>query len=68
MDGAKCVFRTRVAEYVYETEEQREIHVKFMKRHGWRVGSQSRRLKPDKNIFNATDEDYEWFGRFMQDY
>lgn len=50
--------------FTYENELEREKHISAMKQLGWKVGPQSKRLKEEVNIWNATDEDYEWIAVF----
>lgn len=66
MTGVKKVSHQENVEYVYEDEEIRTEHIKFMTMHDWSVGSRQMRLKDGVHIASATDEDYEWYAEFWR--
>lgn len=52
-------------EYIYETKEEREDHIKLMEERGWHEdGGKARILKDGTNAFYPTSEDYVWYARF----
>jgi hypothetical protein len=66
IEGIKRILHQEIMEFVYESEEQRAIHIKYMEKEGWRAGSQVKRMKPDAHIMTATEDDYEWFAEFWK--
>lgn len=60
----KQVLNISSQEFIYDSKEIREKHVSAMKKSGWTVGAKVRRIKNDVSIFNATEDDYEWFAEF----
>lgn len=66
MKPVQCVFYQELKQYVYESNEQREIHVEKMNEEGWRVGDQVRRLKGEASLYSANDDDFEWFAEFRK--
>jgi len=66
MKGAKEISYKEIAEYTYESEEQRNSHIEFMSMHGWNVGGQLKRMKESASMMTATDDDYEWYGEFYR--
>jgi len=55
-----------VREYVYESREERERHIKTMDSQGWMESGTVKRIKPDVNIMTATENDYEWYAHFQR--
>lgn len=60
----KQVLNLSVQEFTYDSEETREEHVAAMEKSGWTAGAKVKRLKSNVSIFNATEDDYEWFAAF----
>ena len=57
----KKVRHYEVAEYTYETKEERDMHVATMYIDGQRDEGQRRKLKEGVSIIDATKDDYEWY-------
>lgn len=53
--------------YTYETEEEREDHVKFMEMHGW-VDSGKRKQFTGKLLIDNTKnpDNYTWYAEFYR--
>jgi len=66
MENVQLVKHEETIEFIYESREQREIHVKYMESQGWYAGSKIKRLKPEVSLLNATDEDREWYCEFYK--
>lgn len=68
MDYVKKVGHQEVVMFVYESEEQREGHIKQMKKQGWSVGSEVARLKRKAHLMTASENDYEPYAKFTKYY
>jgi hypothetical protein len=55
-----------VKEFTYESRVKRDYHVAEMEQEGWTESGKVRRLKPNASLFNATENDYEWFAQFSR--
>ena len=57
------LFSMRIEEYKYDTQEEREEHVKQMKAKGYEVSW--RKKRSDDSIWKD-DREYYWFGEFSK--
>lgn len=65
MEGLKLIETT--VEYLYESEDFREKHIKLMEQEGWLdISGVGRRVKDGVNRVTAKKEDYEWYGCFIK--
>lgn len=65
MNGIRLAVKQE--EYFYETEKQRDEHVKTMTEQGWMnmSGATRRIVKCGVNRLKAKDEDYVWYACFQ---
>lgn len=54
--------RTIIEEYFYDTEEEREEHIKLMEQNGWECTGQVR-YDVNKSFDNP---DYRWYGQYFK--
>jgi hypothetical protein len=65
MEGLKLIETT--VEYLYETKDLREKHIKLMEQEGWKdISGAGRRVKDGRSRVLAKEEDYEWYGCFIK--
>lgn len=62
----KKVFSQCVEEYIYDTEEERELHVYQMENKGWEDMGSRRCLKEGVSIFDVKEDDYQWYAKFIR--
>jgi hypothetical protein len=55
-----------VKEFTYESKIKRDYHVAEMELEGWQESGRKRRLKPEVNLLNATENDYQWYAHFYR--
>lgn len=65
-DEVKQVSGFEEKSFTYSSRTKRDIHVEQMTEQGWEESGQVRRLKPGVSLFDATEQDYEWFARFQR--
>lgn len=59
----KLKLRTIIEEYFYDTEEEREDHVKIMEKDGWECSGQVRK---DVSGSYYKPSDYRWYGKYFK--
>jgi hypothetical protein len=59
----KQLSKVSILEYKYESEEERENHVNYMKSQGWECSGQVR--KSDDSLMDK-ERVYYWYGRFLK--
>jgi hypothetical protein len=59
----KKISKTDIIRYRYDSEEEREMHVKYMEHLGYECTGQLR--KTDDSLHEANKE-YYWYGEFVQ--
>lgn len=55
-----------VFEYTYESREERDKHVAERVEKGFIDSGKLRRLKPEVSIYDATENDYEWYSQLTR--
>ena len=55
-----------VKEFTYESRTKRDYHVAEMESEGWEESGKVRRLKDGASLFNASENDYEWYALFQR--
>lgn len=66
MINIKQVLNKEIKEFIYDTEEERELHIKLMISQGWKTSGKTCRLNPEVNIMQATDDDYQLYADFWK--
>jgi len=64
----KQILHQEILEFVYDSKEERDEHVKLMVSDGWENGSRVKKLKANVSILDAKPNDYEWFADFWKYY
>ncbi|MED3832950.1 hypothetical protein [Peribacillus frigoritolerans] len=59
----KKLSKTEIIRYKYDTEEERDMHVKYMEHLGYECTGQVR--KSDDSLMDENRE-YYWYGEFVQ--
>lgn len=59
----KQLLKMVIYEYKYETEEERNLHVKYMEEQGYECTGQVKRSDDD---LTKKDREYYWFARFQK--
>lgn len=63
----KKIKHQTILEFTYGTEEERLCHIELMELAGWSCNRPKQmKLKHDVSIYDAKDEDYEWYAEFWQ--
>lgn len=62
----KKVKEQEILEFTYDSEEEREHHVKSMVAQGWQTSDKVKRMIPGRSIWNSTEDDYEWYADFWR--
>lgn len=57
------ISKTIIYEYKYKSEEERELHVKYMKSQGFECTGQS--MRSDDSLMKK-DRDWYWYGKFIK--
>jgi hypothetical protein len=55
-----------IVEYTYENRNERDSHVSDLYLDGWIEEGKVKRLKNGVSLLDATENDYEWYARFIR--